>query len=105
MPNIGRNAQAHIIGGVNLIEPPHRDINRQVNKITEGIEINVVVVWKKVEIAGPIPVMYMWCAQTMKERNPRTSTPYTIDLYPQIGRRVLTGIISATQAIAGSNRT
>jgi hypothetical protein len=72
---MGRNAQAHIIGGVNLIDPPHREINRHVNKITDGIEIRVVVVWKNVEIAGPMPVIYMWCAQTIKERKPRTSTP------------------------------
>ena len=74
IPNIGRNAQAHIIGGVNLIDPPHREINRQVSRMTEGMEIKAVVVWKNVEMAGPMPVIYIWCAQTIKERKPRTST-------------------------------
>ncbi len=60
IPNIGRKAQAQSIGDVNLIDPPQRESNKQVSKITDGIEINVVVVWKNVEIAGPIPVIYMW---------------------------------------------
>jgi hypothetical protein len=59
IPNIGKNAHAHIIAGVNRIEPPHSEISRQVNRITEGIEISVVVVWKNAETAGPIPVIYM----------------------------------------------
>jgi hypothetical protein len=27
---------------------------------TEGTEIKTVVVWKNVETAAPIPVIYMW---------------------------------------------
>ena len=42
--------------------------------ITEGIEMIMVVVWKKVEILVPMPVKYMWCAHTMKLRKPKTST-------------------------------
>jgi hypothetical protein len=76
-----------------------------VSRITEGTEIKTVVVWKKVEITGPIPVRYIWWAQTMKERKPRTITDQTIGLYPQRGLRVLQGIISATHAIAGRRRT
>ncbi len=29
----------------------------------------IVVVWKNAATFAPMPVMYMWCAQTMKERN------------------------------------
>ena len=74
MPNIGMNAQAHIIGGVKRIEPPQSEMSIAVMITTEGTEISTVVVWKKVETAGPMPVMYMWCAHTMKERKPSTRT-------------------------------
>jgi hypothetical protein len=53
------NAVAKSIGTVNRIDPPHIEMRSEVIKITEGIEIRTVVVWKKVETAGPIPVIYM----------------------------------------------
>ncbi len=59
---------------LNRIEPPHKEINRQVRMITDGMEIIIVVAWKKVAIFVPMPVRYMWCAQTMNDRNPTTST-------------------------------
>ena len=46
----------------------------------DGIEMIIVVVWKKAEILVPIPVKYMWCAQTMNETNPMANTEYTSDL-------------------------
>ena len=60
MPNIGMKAQAHSMGGVKRMEPPHREISIAVMIITEGIEISTVVVWKNVDTAEPIPVIYMW---------------------------------------------
>ena len=48
--------------------------------ITDGIEMIIVVVWKNVEIFVPMPVRYMWCAQTMNDRKPMASTEYTSDL-------------------------
>ena len=42
--------------------------------ITDGIEMIIVVVWKNVLIFVPMPVRYMWCAQTMKDRKPMAST-------------------------------
>ena len=41
--------------------------------MTDGIEMIIVVVWKKALTALPMPVRYMWCAQTMKDRKPSTS--------------------------------
>ena len=58
-PNIGKKASAHIIGTVNLMDPPHKEIKRHVRSITEGIEIITVVAWKNVETTLPIPVKYM----------------------------------------------
>ena len=73
-PNIGRKAKAQSIGTVNLMDPPHKEIKRHVNNMTEGIDIITVVAWKKVETTLPIPVRYMWWAQTMNARKPRTIT-------------------------------
>ncbi len=80
MPNIGRNAVAKSMGTGKRIEPPQSEIIRQVRRMTEGTEIRTVVNWKKVATTLPMPVRYMWWAQTMKERKASVSTPYTIDL-------------------------
>ena len=80
MPNIGMNARANSIGVLNRMEPPQSEMNRHVRMITDGIEMIMVVVWKNVAILVPIPVRYMWCAQTMKDRKPMQSTEYTSDL-------------------------
>ena len=56
IPNIGRNASANNIGVLNRIEAPQSVINNADNMITEGIEIIIVVIWKKELIAVPIPV-------------------------------------------------
>ena len=42
--------------------------------ITEGIEMIIVVVWKKADITVPMPVMNMWCAQTTNDMKPTKST-------------------------------
>jgi hypothetical protein len=71
MPNIGRNASANSIGVVKRMEEPHSEMNSALRMITEGMEMIIVVVWKKALIAVPMPVMNMWCAQTMKDMKPR----------------------------------
>ena len=40
----------------------------------------IVVVWKNVLTAVPIPVSHMWCAHTMNDRKPIASTEKTSDL-------------------------
>ena len=59
MPNMGRNAVANNIGGVNRIEPPHSESSSAVSRMTDGIEMMIVVVWKKPATFAPMPVMYM----------------------------------------------
>jgi hypothetical protein len=59
---------------VKRIEPPHSERIRQVRMTTDGIEMIIVVVWKKAFIAVPMPVRNMWCAQTMKDRKPSPMT-------------------------------
>jgi hypothetical protein len=46
IPNIGRKAEAKSIWVLKRMEPPQREIIRQVRRITEGTEINTVVIWK-----------------------------------------------------------
>ena len=53
MPNIGRKASAKSIGVLKRIEPPHSDRMSAVRMITDGIEMIIVVVWKKADIACP----------------------------------------------------
>ena len=59
------------------LEELHSDMNSAVKMITEGMEMIIVVVWKNVATLVPMPVRYMWCAQTINERNPRKSAEYT----------------------------
>tara|TARA_Y100000758_G_scaffold87174_1_gene59210 strand:+ start:605 stop:784 length:180 start_codon:yes stop_codon:yes gene_type:complete len=59
MPNMGKNAKANMEAVVNLMEPFHKVMKRQVSKITEGMEIIIVVVWKKVATFELIPVRYI----------------------------------------------
>ena len=55
-------------------------MNRADRMITEGIEMIIVVVWKKALIVVPIPVRNMWCAHTMNDMNPRKTAAKTSDL-------------------------
>ena len=41
------------------IDPPHSEMNMQVSTMTDGIEMIIVVVWKKVAMWVPMPVRYM----------------------------------------------
>ena len=59
---------AKSIGGVKRIEPPQSESSSAVTRMTDGTEMMIVVVWKKPATFAPMPVIYMWCAQTMKER-------------------------------------
>ena len=80
MPNIGRNAVAKSIGVVKRIAPPQSESSRAVSRMTDGMEMMIVVVWKKAATFAPMPVIYMWCAQTMKLRKPSTKIEPTIAL-------------------------
>src|SRR6478736_2571962 len=71
MPNMGRKARAKSIGVVKRIDAPQREMKSAVKMITDGIEMIIVVVWKKVLIAVPMPVMNMWWAQTTNDMKPK----------------------------------
>ena len=80
IPNIGKNDNAKSIGIVKRIDPPHSDKKKTVRIITDGIEIIMVVAWKKALMVVPIPVKNIWWAQTIKDMTPRKRIAYTKDL-------------------------
>ncbi len=79
MPNIGRKASAKSIGVLKRIEPPHSEMKSALRMITEGMEMIIVVVWKKALMTVPMPVRNMWCAHTTKDMNPRKTTAPTME--------------------------
>ena len=56
IPNIGRKDSAKSIGVLKRIDPPHKERKKAVRTTTEGIEMIIVVNWKKALIDWPIPV-------------------------------------------------
>ena len=80
IPNMGRKDNANNIGVLNLMEPPHKEIKNAVRTTTDGIDMIMVVNWKKALIDCPIPVRNMWWAQTMNDMKPRNEMAYTSDL-------------------------
>ena len=78
MPNIGMNASANIIGVVKRMDAPHSVISSDVRITIDGIEMIIVVVWKKAASVVLMPVMYMWCAHTTIDIKPRNPTDHTM---------------------------
>ena len=74
IPNIGMNASANSIGVVKRIDPPHSDRIITDRMMIDGTEMIMVVSWKKVLIAVPMPVRNMWWAHTMNDMKPRKIT-------------------------------
>ena len=79
MENIGKKASAKSMGVLNRMDPPHSDKAKAVRMMMDGIEMIMVVAWKKELMTVPMPVKYMWCAQTIKDMKPTNKVAYTID--------------------------
>ena len=62
-----------------MIEPRHKVATQLKTLIPVGIAISMVAYMKKSCPATGMPVVNMWCAQTMKERNAIEATAYTIE--------------------------
>ena len=56
MPNMGRKPSANSMGVLKRMDPPQSEMSRHVKMMTEGMEMIIVVVWKKVAIFVPMPV-------------------------------------------------
>jgi len=57
---MGKNDNANSMGVLNLIDPPYKDINNAESIITEGTDIIMVVIIKKLLMVVPIPVKNIW---------------------------------------------
>ena len=62
------------MGVVKRMDPPHRDAMRTVRRTMDGIEMIIVVTSKNAFMVVPMPVRYMWWAQTTKEKKPMKRT-------------------------------
>ena len=94
-------AIANSIAGVNSILALQRVAN-QLNTLTaDGIAISNVVNVKDPK-KGFIPVINIWCPQTINERKAINNIAPTIALYPKIGFLEFTAITSETIPRAGN---
>jgi hypothetical protein len=77
---MGIQPRANNMGVLKRMDPPQSESMKQDNIITDGTDIIMVVVWKKILIPCPIPVINIWCAHTRNDIKPRKTTEYTRDL-------------------------
>lgn len=74
------NPRAHSIGGSHLIVPPCRVASQLNTLIPVGMAMIIVADVKYARVSTSIPTVNMWCAQTMKPRNPMDSMAHTIPM-------------------------
>src|SRR5574341_1346915 len=65
-----QSASANSMGVGKLIEPPHNVAIMANTMRAKGTEMIMVVILKGMAKRGSIPLIYMWCAQTMKLKMP-----------------------------------
>src|SRR5260370_8892905 len=70
-----------------------------------GTPTAIVVIVKKLLAYEFIPIVNMWCAQTLMLTKPMQTVAPTMTGYPKIGLRENTGIISDANAKQGMIRT
>src|SRR4029077_13994160 len=74
------NPMANNIGDAKRMRPPHNVPNQLKVLIAEGTPIAMVMIEKAKAEYGLMPLMNMWCPQTMKPRNPMPMMAYTMAL-------------------------
>lgn len=72
--------RAHRIGGSHLIVPPCSVASQLNTLIPVGMAMIMVADVKYARVSTSIPTVNMWCAQTMKPRNPIDSIAHTIPM-------------------------
>ena len=68
MVNRNRNARANSMGGSKLSDPRHMVAHQLKTFTPVGTAIIMVVSMKNSSLASGMPVVNMWCAQTMNDR-------------------------------------
>src|ERR1700690_838905 len=93
------------IGVLNWIFPPHIVPIQLKILIPVGTATAIVVRVKKLFAYEFMPIVNMWCAQTLILTNAIQTVAATITGYPKIGLRENTGMISDIKATQGMMRT
>jgi hypothetical protein len=86
-PNVNKtiNPLANNIGVFNTILPVNIVAIQLKILITVGTAIIIVAAVKYARVSTSKPTVYMWCAQTIKPRNPIDNIAYIIPLLPKVG--------------------
>src|SRR5258708_34036871 len=103
--NWNRNPTQNSIGVLNWILPPHMVPSQLKILIPVGTPTAIVVIAKKLLAYELIPIVNMWCAQTLMLTKAMQTVAPTMTGYPKIGLRENTGIISEANAKQGMIRT
>ena len=69
-----------------------------------GIAISIVEYMKNNSPDNGIPTVYIWCAQTMKDKKAIPAVANTIDVYPKSGLRAKVGMTCEIMPKAGKIR-
>ena len=72
------NPQEKRIALFKLIFPPHNVASQLKNLIPVGTAMNAVAMVKNKRIQGGVPLVNMWCAQTIKPRTTIAMIEYTM---------------------------
>src|SRR6478672_4391860 len=87
MVNRKMKPTAHNMGVRNSMEPPHIVAIQEKIFTPVGTAITIVAATKYACTAADMPVVYMWCAHTMKPMPPIATIAYAMPRYPNTGLR------------------
>src|SRR5512135_2593067 len=105
-PSVNRNRKpmANSIG-VSKVSEPFHIVATQLNTFTPvGTAISMLENMKNNWLATGIPVVNMWCAQTVNDRIAMDAVAYTIEAYPNSGFLAKVGMICEMMPNAGRIR-
>src|SRR6516225_9865586 len=102
MMNIATNAIAFSIAVVSRMRLPHSVPSQLNTLIADGSAIMIVDTMNVMPSLGSMPDMNMWWPHTMKPRPAMAIIENAIGLYPKIGLRACTEMMSDAMPIAGT---
>lgn len=74
------NPRAHSIGGSHLIVPPWSVASQLKTLMPVGMAMIIVADVKYARVSTSMPTVNIWCAQTIKPRNPMDSIAHTMPM-------------------------
>ena len=102
MTKVGMKPEANKLAVLNVICPPHI-VNSQLKiLIPVGTAISIVAIENKALAIGPIPVVNIWWAHTMKPRKAIRIVANTIELYPN--KRFREKVLTTSEMMPNAGR-